>query len=156
MRDVNDLKRVIEEIVYSVQLLLVDDSHNSLFSLTLVLFSMPQPRLRHQPGAYLCHVSSCGRVFRNRSGLTKHCNTFHLAPPSPPRSPSPRPQSDSRSNAFEDLCDALDDLSDGEAAFLHEETLDDNPQASRGTEDRTSQKNILYTDKHPIINGTSK
>lgn len=49
-------------------------------------------QLSHNPLRLPCPHSGCSRWFRNTSGLTKHCNTFHIEPrlrePPPPSEPN--------------------------------------------------------------------
>lgn len=48
--------------------------------------------LSHNPLRLPCPHSGCTRWFRNTSGLTKHCHTFHIEPrlrkPPPPSEPN--------------------------------------------------------------------
>lgn len=113
------------------------------FSLSVCSFYliMPLPRRAHHSHTYLCHAEGCGRTFRNRSGLTKHFNTFHLASPSPP--PSPPASFRDRQNLdpiFEDLQEAIGEI------FPHHEATDFSEFEGRDS-------HSLYVDTHPLLNG---
>lgn len=107
---------------------------------------MPPKRKVHHPQTYPCPFPGCHRFLRNRSGLTKHYNTFHLASPSPTssRHNSPAaPVSNLNDDALEDLQAAFD-------AF-DEQDQDDTPPSHYQP---ARHERSLYTDLHPVINGT--
>lgn len=100
---------------------------------------------------YLCEIEGCGRIFQNRSGLTKHFNTFHLTSPSPPGSPNHSSESIRTSTAGSQLPQDNDIFQDFQEA-IHDMGLENNiPEAS--TNDSDGYSEYLFTDRHPLING---